>query len=228
MSENKKSCGKMQFDFSDKRRVVLVFVAVVLMGFSLSFLNRTHFGGDPFTYMNLGISSKLRPILGSWLTLGTWQAFFNILLLVYILFVDRSKLGIGTIANMFLVGYSIDFFTWIENTLWGADFVSDFTMEVIVAVPSLALFIVVAALYMCCGLGVAPYDGLVYIIHEKINKATGKEFSFRTIRMSYDITACIFGFLLGGFYIGPVTVCVALFLGPVINWMNEVIKKILD
>lgn len=210
----------MRFSLKDKKRIALVIIAVILMGLALSFLNRTKLGGDPFTFMNLGISDRL-PI-----SFGTWEAIFNLLLLGIVLGFDRSRLGIGTIANMFLVGYSVDFFTWLENCFINFDFLSSWTMRILVAAPALALFIVTAALYMCCDMGVAPYDGLVYIIHEKLCQKTGRRLPFKFIRMCYDSIGCIIGFLLCG-YIGVITICIALFLGPVISMMNEWLKKIL-
>ena len=69
----------MKFRNVDKRRLVIVVAAVIMMGFALSFLNRTNLGTDPCTMFNLGMSR----ILG--LSLGTWQAIFNSFLFVIFL-----------------------------------------------------------------------------------------------------------------------------------------------
>lgn len=61
----------MKFKNVDKRRLVIVVCAVIMMGLALSFLNRTNLGTDPCTMFNLGMSR----LLG--ISLGTWQALFN-------------------------------------------------------------------------------------------------------------------------------------------------------
>ena len=64
----------MKFKNVDKRRLVIVVCAVIMMGLALSFLNRTNLGTDPCTMFNLGMSR----LLG--ISLGTWQALFNLFL----------------------------------------------------------------------------------------------------------------------------------------------------
>ena len=95
--------NKMKFRNVDKRRLVIVVAAVIMMGFALSFLNRTNLGTDPCTMFNLGMSR----ILG--LSLGTWQAIFNSFLFIFVFIFAKNQIGWGTLANMFLVGYSFDF-----------------------------------------------------------------------------------------------------------------------
>ena len=114
----------------------MVFAAVILMGFALSFLNRTGFGTDPCTAMNLGISAKFG------LSLGTWQLLFNLILFVIVLWKDKSQIGIGTIANMVLVGYAMDFFTCIENFFIAEGYFTSMAIRVLVLIPALTLFIV--------------------------------------------------------------------------------------
>ena len=84
------------------KRTLVMLVAVIFMGMGVGFFMLGTMGSDPFSTLNLGVSSKLG------LSFGSWQAVFNILLLVIIVIFDRSKLGLGTIGNMFLVGFSAD------------------------------------------------------------------------------------------------------------------------
>ena len=57
--------------------------------------------------MNLAISGRLG------MSLGNWQALLNCLLFIIVILWGREYIGFGTLANMFLVGYSIDFFSWV-------------------------------------------------------------------------------------------------------------------
>lgn len=53
--------------------------------------------------MNLAISDKLG------MAIGDWQALMNIVLLIFVIIFGGRNLGFGTLANMFLVGYSLQF-----------------------------------------------------------------------------------------------------------------------
>lgn len=195
----------------------MVVIAVIIMGFCLSFLNKTNFGTDPCTLFNLGLSNKLR------LSLGNTQALLNCLLFLLIIMFDRSQIGWGTLANMFLVGYSFDFFTWL-NGLWIPDEIyASMAVRIGITIPMLFIFVMAAAVYMAVQLGTAPYDAIAFIVSKKLPKVP-----FKAIRMTWDISITILGGLLGS-SIGVVTIVMAFALGPVISWIRvNVVEKWLE
>ena len=202
----------------NKRRIFLVLLAVVGMGLSLSFLIRTNLGGDPYTCMNLAISARIG------IAFGHWQAFLNVVLLIIVILCDRSLIGIGTVANMFLVGYCVDFFTWVEDFFLPEAFTAPL-LRGVVAVPALVLFVISAALYMCCELGVAPYDAAAFLLHKLITKRHAfQKLPFRAVRIPYDFLACGICLLFHG-HIGIVTIFISLFLGPVVEATGAFLKK---
>lgn len=203
----------MKFRHVDKKRLAFVVLAVIVMGFCLSLLNRTGFGTDPCTCMNLGISKTI-----GW-TLGTWQAVFNCLLLIVVIVSAREQIGWGTVANMFLVGYSFDFFSWLIEKLIPAELFCSMAVRVLITIPSLIVFIFAAAAYMTVELGTAPYDAVPFLIAERLGKIP-----FRAVRICWDVAACAIGFMLGS-TLGIVTVVMALTLGPVITWVKEHIME---
>mgnify|MGYP000060885040 FL=1 len=85
-------------------RLILVIAAVILMGFALSWLLLVDLGTDPCTLLNQTISTRLG------ISIGNWQALFNTVLLIFVIIFGGRNLGFGTLANMFLVGYSIVLF----------------------------------------------------------------------------------------------------------------------
>jgi len=205
----------MKFGIKDKKRIIAVLIAVIFMGLSLSFLIRVNFGTDPCTTLNLGVSNQLG------ISFGTWQVIFNIILFLFIIIYDRSQIGWGTLANMLLIGYSADFFTWLFNHFIPVDLFNNLVVRIVVLIPTLIVFIISAAVYMAVELGSAPYDAAVFIIASKVKKVP-----FRFIRMAWDITAALIGFLLGS-TIGIVTVVIAFALGPVISVTKEKINQFL-
>lgn len=199
----------MQFRNVDKKKLILVVLSVIIMGFSLSFLNKTNLGTDPCTMFNLGISSKIG------ISLGTWQALFNCVLFLFVLAFDRSQIGWGTLANMFLVGYSFDFFTWL-NDLWIPDSIyARMAVRVLVTIPALVVFIIAAATYMAVQLGTSPYDALPFILASRFRNVP-----FKIIRIIWDVTICVIGWMLGS-TLGVVSIIMAFALGPVISWVRK-------
>ncbi len=81
------------------KRVIWVILANVILGLGISLLRLSSFGTDPFTCMNLGVSSYL-PI-----GYGTYQMLFNLLLFIPVFILDRKSFGIGALINMLLLGY---------------------------------------------------------------------------------------------------------------------------
>lgn len=206
----------MKFAIKDKKRIAAVITAVIIMGLMLSILIRLDFGTDPCSVMNFGISNMLG------ISFGNMLIIFNIILLTIVIIFDRSQIGWGTIANMILVGYSSDFFTWIFNATLPTDTFDRLLIRIIVLVPTLLLFLLAAAVYMAVDLGSAPYDAAVFILASKI-----KRIPFRFIRIAWDGTACLIGFLLGSTTIGIVTIAIALAVGPIISWMKVKIVRFL-
>lgn len=194
------------------RKITAVLIAVITMGFALSWLVRVNMGTDPCTSMNLGISN----LLG--LSLGNWQVLFNFILLIFVIRFDYSKIGIGTLANMILVGYSLDFFSWVWNQVLPQDAFASLWIRIAVLIPALTIFILAAAVYMAVDLGTAPYDAISFIIANRQRKLT-----FRMVRICWDVAAATIGFLLGS-TLGVVTVLIAFALGPVITLVQKKIK----
>lgn len=190
-----------------ERRIPVLILSVITMGFCVAVFDQIQFGTDPCTVFNLGVS---RNLLG-WDSLGNWQLIFNACLLALILALKEwRRIGLGSLANMVLVGYAKDFFDWAINRihpLSGAPM-----QECLIAfVPTMAIFLVAVAFYMVVDLGVAPYDAIPQIIASRVRRAP-----FAPIRMGFDITVTLIGFLLGS-TVGVVTIITGFCLGPIIQ-----------
>jgi uncharacterized membrane protein YczE len=195
------------------KRLIAVILAVITMGFSLSFLVLVNMGTDPCTSMNLAISAKI-----GW-SLGNWQAFLNIILFILVISLGCNNIGFGTLANMFLVGYALDFFSWIWSMLLPSGLFTSMTVRIIVLIPSLLIFILAAAVYMNVDLGTAPYDAIPFIIFTRLKD----RFPFRFVRMGFDISVVIIGCCFGA-KIGIVTVLMAFLIGPTVTFVGNRIK----
>lgn len=195
------------------RRVAVLFLGVIMMGLCVAVFDQLGFGADPCSAMNLAVSRLI-----GW-GFGTYQLLFNIaLLMVVILLKGARRIGLGTLANMVLVGYAADFGEWILNRthpLTG----ETLAVKFIVFVPAIALFLVALAFYMVVDLGAAPYDAVPQIIAAK-----QKRFSPAVIRVAWDVTAIIICLLAGG-TVGLVTIAIGFLLGPVIAAIARRFRK---
>lgn len=191
------------------KRLVAVLLAVVTMGFALSWLVLVNLGTDPCTSMNLAVSRRLD------MTLGNWQALLNCILFIVVIIYGKEKIGFGTLANMFLVGYSLDFFSWLWSRVLPAGLFDSMVVRIVVLFPALAIFILAAAVYMDVELGTAPYDAIPFIVFQH-----QKRFSFRMICCFYDFFIIILALIFGA-KIGIVTILMAFTLGPVIAYVGK-------
>lgn len=205
----------MKFKSINKTELIWLILSVIVMGFCLTYINQAAFGTDPCTTFNLAISGKLG------LSLGNWQALFNCILFIFEFLFAKEQIGWGTIANMFLVGYSFDFFSWLNSLFLPEGFFQPMYVRILVTIPALFIFILAVAVYIAIQQGTAPYDAMPFIINKLIPKVPNK-----LVRMGWDIGFCIIGILFGG-RIGIVTLIMAFSFGPAIAYAGKNIVPML-
>lgn len=199
-------------------RAIQVVLSTIGIGVAISFLLMTNLGTDPCSTINRGISGR------TGISFGTCQLLINLLLLIIVVVWDKSLLGLGTICNMVLVGYSADFTTWILGNVFGTIQLTGMLQRIIVMIFALAFFVACAGVYMNCDMGTAPYDAFCFLIHKKLCQITDKKIKFRNVRMVYDASMSLIGFLLGG-KVGIVTIGMILTLGPTVDLVGNIFKK---
>ena len=191
------------------KRMIMMLCGVVAQGMGLSLLLAINLGTDPCSCLTQGVTNFVP------LSFGTCQLLCHLVTFVFVIRYDLGMIGFGTVGNMCFLGYISDFFKWIWSLLLPVGFFEATVNRYILLIPSLAVFLLGAAAYMCAGLGSSPYDALPFIISARVKKV-----SFKIVRMIWDISFMAAGFLLGG-DVGIVTILVAFFLGPIITWMQK-------
>lgn len=194
-------------------RLFVTVLAVIIMGFCLSWLLLVDLGTDPCTVMNNSIAKTI-----GW-SLGNWQATLNIILLIIVVIFGGRNLGFGTLANMFLVGYSIDFFSWVWSMVLPAGLFDSMPVRIVVLVPALVVFVFAVAVYVDMNMGTSPYDAMPLIIAKRLPKVP-----FKVVRIAFDAVVTLIGILFGG-TLGIVTVLMILTLGPVIEGVSKLISR---
>ena len=195
------------------KRFFACLLAVCIMGFCVSWLNLIALGADPCSCMNFGLSSALG------MSFGNWQALLNCCLFILVIIWGRDNIGFGTLMNMFLVGYSCDFTTWLREKLWPDFAFSSLGARVFWMPIVLVVFVFAVAVYMSVELGTAPYDAIPIMISQKQNKV-----SFRLIRIAFDgiVTLIAIGFHAT---VGVVTILMVFTIGPCAQFVKKHIEK---
>ncbi|MCR5670772.1 MAG: hypothetical protein K6G10_07175 [Butyrivibrio sp.] len=196
------------------KRFIIMMLGVFFMGFFLSFLVEVDLGTDPCTFMNLTVSRRLGILM------GTWQFALNAVLFIIVIAYGRKYIGLGTLANMTLIGYIVDLFTWLFEKYLPLSLFKEGASRIIIFVVALFLFIVAVGFYMNADMGVAPYDAVPMMVSEHLLK----KIPFSFVRMGYDFTAIVIGVLLGG-RLNAGIILMALFLGPIISAVGKFMGK---
>ena len=201
----------------DWKKIIICFIAVFGMGFTLSFLIMCDMGTDPCTFMNKAVAAKVG------LSFGTYQLIVNIVMLCIVFIFKRSLIGFGTVFNMVLIGYYADFFCWLWRKIIPASAFTDPLSRWIIFVLALLVFLISVAVYINMDMGVSPYDGLPIIIIEKL-KADKSTIGKTVIRILWDGTALVVGMIAGN---TPVIghILMVLFLGPAISLVGKLISR---
>ncbi|MGK4179929.1 YczE/YyaS/YitT family protein [Lapidilactobacillus dextrinicus] len=196
------------------RRSLMSLIGVLIFALGATILLAADLGMDPYSAMNLGVSQLL-----GW-QLGPYQLLLNLLILGLVFLIDRHLIGVGTIFNMALVGYGIQFFSLI--LLKNLPTPSSLLMQVLVALLGLLVFTFGLAMYIVADVGISPYDAITPMIL----KVTHSK-NYRFIRILQDVTAMVIAILVHGHF-GLVTIIVAFGSGPfIIFWERHVLEKLL-
>ncbi len=190
------------------RRLAALTLSLVVIGACVAVFKTVGFGTDPCSTFTLGVSAH------TGVSFGTCQLLFNLLMFIPVFRYDVSRIGIGTIGNMVGIGYIADLCMELMRPLIPAEGLS-MTVRVVMFALSMVGFLIAAAFYMVVDLGVAPYDAIPQLI-----AARAKRWSYRRVRMLWDISVLSAGFLLGS-TVGMTTVITGFCLGPVIVFFSD-------
>lgn len=184
------------------RRLIQLFAGLSLYGFSIAVLIEAGLGLEPWGVFNEGVV-RHTPL--------SFGLVVNIIgLFVLLLWIPlKQKPGIGTIANVLIIGTAVDI---------SAPFIPDidgYAARSAFLVVGVLLNGLAGGLYIGAGLGPGPRDGLMTGLHRR----TG--WPIRRVRTGIELVVLTAGFLLGG-TVGVGTVLYALCIGPIVQfWLPK-------
>jgi uncharacterized membrane protein YczE len=135
-------------------RVAILFFGLFIFGIGESLLIQSNLGNAPWSVLAQGLAKTFDSEIG--------LLTFIISAIVLLLWIPlKEKPGFGTIANIVIIAAAIqlgiDFIPPTENTIVGLIYVF----------AGIALVGAGSSLYITCGLGPGPRDGLMTALHHK-------------------------------------------------------------
>ena len=175
------------------QRFLLLIFGLTVFGIGEAFLVVTSLGNSPWVVLSEGIS------LNSNLNIG--QATFFVSLVVLFFWIPlRQKPGFGTLANIVVIAVAIELGLLIIPE------VESISLKLFYVLFGILLVGIGSALYITCGLGTGPRDGLMTGLHYRTGVRVGR------VRLGIEVLALTTGALLGG-SLGVGTALFALFIG---------------
>lgn len=192
--------GRSRTDLT--RRLVQLYVGLILYGASSALLVRAELGLEPWGVLHQGLTEL------TGISIGVVSIIVGaVVLLLWIPL--RQRPGLGTVSNVFVIGLAMD------GTLALVPEIHGLGAQIPVMAAGILLNGVATGLYIAARFGPGPRDGLMTGLH----RSTGR--SIRLVRTSIEVAVVVTGFLLGG-SLGVGTVLYALAIGPLAQFSLRV------
>ena len=187
------------------KRILMMLIGNVILGTGAGMLRAADFGVDPYQCFVLGIDKALK------LGYGTTFVIVNAVFLVLMLILARKMLNVGTLVNMFFLGYIIDFSYSMCMKITSSP---SFFVRVVYFIVSILLITFSSAVIYTADMGVSTYDWIALKTAE-----VQKKVSFKWCRVGTDLICVIIG-LVFSIIPGIGTIVTAFLLGPLVSFFR--------
>ncbi|MBD7956570.1 hypothetical protein H9651_02845 [Microbacterium sp. Sa4CUA7] len=179
------------------RRVTQLIVGLLLFGAGCALMIQAGIGLDPWTVFAQGLERQSGIGIG-WITVLVGAAVLAAWIPL------RQRPGVGTIANILLVGTSM------QLTLLFVPPVEGWPLQYAVFLAGIVTVAVASGLYIGAHFGPGPRDGLMTGLHSRFG------WPIWACRLLVEATVLAAGWLLGG-TVGIGTVLFAVLIGPLVH-----------
>ncbi len=204
-------------------RIVILLVGLIIAHLGVSLFLLANLGSDPFNVMIQGLSRSVGYVIDSPLVShGNTHMAVSILIIIVLIFVDRTYIKIGTLICMFCGGPIIDVFNMMLGSVITPD--SAMALRVISNVLGCIILALGMSVVIKSDAGTGPNDLVGVVISDKLKRR------FSIVRIMVDACFLVCGWLLGG-VVGTGTVICLFLVGPVAGFFlpksEKLISKIL-
>jgi hypothetical protein len=199
-------------------RLIFLCIGLIIAHFGVTLFILADMGADPFNVLIQGLRLLIEKA-GLSLTHGTVHMAVCFLIIIVLLFVDRSYVRPGTIVCMFCGGPIIDFFTWILQPVGIGQ--APIWVKIMVLAAGCAILAFGMTIVIRSEAGTGPNDLVAVVLSDKT------KIRFWIVRIVVDVLFVTIGALLGGTF-GVGTVICAFLVGPVAGFCMPFSKAIVE
>lgn len=209
-------------------RIIILFIGLAIAHLGVTLFLLADLGADPFNVLVQGIYRTLSQFTDwSLLTHGNTHVVICFLIIIALLFIDRSYIKIGTILCMIFGGPIIDFFTAILTAPLSN--MNSLLLKIVINGLGCIILAFGMTIVIKSDAGTGPNDLVSIVLSDKLKK------NFGVIRIIVDVSFVVIGFILGGSF-GIGTLICAFLVGPVANiflpfngkWIQNLLHKLLN
>lgn len=184
----------------DLRKIPRLLVGLVVLALGIYLTRLSHFGLSPWSAFHDG----LERVTG--IGFGYITQIVGVIIMVFSILVFHTKIGIGTILNVLLVGPIIELYQVVYYV-----FPETLFVQILIFMGGLLIMTFGRSLYISSELGQGPRDGLF------IGLARTTRFEVKYIKLTIEFIVFVIGYLLGG-TIGVGTILVVVLSGYLIQF----------
>lgn len=153
------------------------------------------------------------------LTIGTWTIAIQVLIVLMTKVVERKRFQYGSMLAIILRSIFLDL--WIYLLFDRMVIASSIMIQWFVFLLGTLAIGVGIGIYIEAKFPKSPVDGLMLALHNRFL------WSINVSRIVVELTGTLIGVILGG-PVGLGTLIIALFVGKIIQWVNNKVKKVLN
>jgi uncharacterized membrane protein YczE len=190
----------------DLKRLPITLIGFVFLSIGIMLTKRSSLGMSPCGVFHQGLSNVTD------LSFGVITQLIGLIILLISVILLKTKVGLGTVLNVLLVGLMID----LSDQLY--QFIpSSYFSKIIVFTTGLITMTFGRSLYIASRLGAGPRDGLFVGLSRILN------IQVKYVKPTIEITVLFLGFLLGG-VVGVGTVVAAFTSGYLVQMFFAILK----
>ena len=189
------------------KKIMIIIIGSIIAAYGITLAMYAGFGGATLAVLWQGISKTFH------ISIGMASLIVAVVMLVFVLFYDRSQIHIGTVLYQIVYSLCVDLFAnahIYSRHMW---------INVLLMLLGIILFAIGTGLYAAASLGRGSYEALTFSLAEK------NGWQVKVVRILLDVVIVISGVLLGGKF-GICTIVTILLSGPIIQFTASKTKAV--
>ena len=189
------------------KKIMIIIIGSIIAAYGITLAMYAGFGGATLAVLWQGISKTFH------ISIGMASLIVAAVMLVFVLFYDRSQIHIGTVLYQIVYSFCVDLFAKVHvysTHMW---------INVLLMLLGIMLFAIGTGFYAAASLGRGSYEALTFSLAEK------NGWQVKAVRILLDAVMVISGVLLGGKF-GICTIVTILISGPIIQFTASKTKAV--